>query len=112
MTSGTTEARSQTESPGALQAKPRVAGGVDFDETSRRLLELLQEAFPLVERPYEALGSQLGLSEAETLQRLAEAQDAGVIRQICAIYDTKALGYSSALVAMRLPEDRLADGAP
>ncbi len=111
MTSGTTEARSQTESPSAVQAKPRAAGGVDFDETSRRLLELLQEAFPLVEQPYEALGSQLGLSEAETLQRLAEAQDAGVIRQICAIYDTKALGYSSALVAMRMPEDRLVDGA-
>ena len=102
MTRGTTE---------AIQAKPHAAGGVELDEATRRLLELLQEAFPLVEQPYEALGAQLGLSEEDTLARLSEAKTAGIIRQICAIYDTKALGYSSALVAMRLPDDRLADGA-
>jgi DNA-binding Lrp family transcriptional regulator len=104
-------AEATSASASGSEAKPRAAGGVAFDDTSRQLLDLLQEAFPLVERPYEALGATLGLTEAETIERLTEAQDAGVIRQICAIYDTKALGYSSALVAMPLPEERLADGA-
>lgn len=79
-----------------------------FDETSLRLLDLIQDRYPLVARPYQALGAELGLSEAETLRRLAEARAAGVIRQVCAIFDTKALGYSSALVAMHVPPERLA----
>lgn len=107
----TAAARPDETTGGRIEAKPRAAGGVDLDDTTRRLLDLLQEAFPLVERPYEALGGELGLSEAEVIERLRAAEEAGVIRQICAIYDTKALGYSSALVAMRLPEERLADGA-
>lgn len=107
----TAAARPDETTEGRIAAKPRAAGGVDLDDTTRQLLDLLQEAFPLVERPYEALGSGLGLSEAEVIARLCAAEAAGVIRQICAIYDTKALGYSSALVAMRLPEGCLADGA-
>ncbi|MEX2374276.1 MAG: AsnC family transcriptional regulator [Dehalococcoidia bacterium] len=87
------------------------ATGVEFDATSRRLLDLMQEDFPLVDRPYADLGAHLGLTEAETLTRVREARDAGVIRQICAIYDTKALGYSSALVAMQVAPERLAHAA-
>jgi len=87
------------------------ATGVEFDAISRRLLDLMQEDFPLVERPYAALGARLDLSEAETLARVREARGAGVIRQICAIYDTKALGYSSALVAMQVAPERLAHAA-
>lgn len=87
------------------------ATGVEFDATSRQLLDLMQEDFPLVDRPYAALGERLGISEAEALERLREARAAGVVRQICAIYDTKALGYSSALVAMSVAPERLARAA-
>lgn len=87
------------------------ATGVEFDATSRHLLDLIQEDFPLVDRPYAVLGERLGISEAEALERLREARAAGVVRQICAIYDTKALGYSSALVAMRVESERLARAA-
>jgi siroheme decarboxylase len=87
------------------------ATGIEFDETSRRLLDLMQEDFPLVERPYAALGERLGISEADALARVREARAAGVIRQVCAIYDTKALGYSSALVAMQVAPERLAQAA-
>ncbi|RLT42865.1 MAG: Lrp/AsnC family transcriptional regulator, partial [Chloroflexi bacterium] len=74
----------------------------ELDATTRHLLDLMQDHYPMVERPYAALGEQLGLTEAEVLEHLAQARSAGVVRQICAIYDTKALGYSSALVAMRV----------
>ncbi|MEX2445823.1 MAG: AsnC family transcriptional regulator [Dehalococcoidia bacterium] len=85
----------------------RVARATPFDDTSLRLLDLLQDHYPLVERPYAALGEQLGISEEETIARLQEARAAGVIRQVCAIYDTKALGYSSALVAMQVAPEQL-----
>lgn len=81
--------------------------GPPLSETTRALLDLMQDEFPLVARPYEALGARLGLTESEALAHLAEARAAGVVRQVCAIFDTKALGYSSALVAMRIAPDQL-----
>jgi DNA-binding Lrp family transcriptional regulator len=95
----------------AATPRPGAAGRVEFDELTRRLLDVMQEEFPLAERPYEALGARIGVSEADALRRIREARDARVIRQICAIYDTKALGYSSALVAMKVPDGRLAQAA-
>jgi DNA-binding Lrp family transcriptional regulator len=79
----------------------------ELDATTRHLLDLMQDHYPMVERPYAALGEQLGISEAEVLERLAQARAAGVVRQICGIFDTKALGYSSALVAMRVAPEHL-----
>ncbi|MFA7249820.1 MAG: Lrp/AsnC family transcriptional regulator, partial [Dehalococcoidia bacterium] len=79
----------------------------ELDATTLHLLDLMQDHYPLVERPYQALGEQIGVSEDEVLGRLAQARSAGVIRQICPIFDTKALGYSSALVAMRVAPEHL-----
>ena len=79
-----------------------------LDEMTSLLLNELQDRYPLVERPYAEVGARLGISEEETLRRLKEARTAGVIRQVCAIYDTKALGYSSALVAMHVEPELLA----
>ena len=86
---------------------PARRGGPVLSDTTRALLDLMQDEFPLLARPYEALGARLGISEDETLAHLAEARAAGVVRQICAIFETKALGYSSALVAMRIAPDQL-----
>lgn len=91
-------------------ALPR-PNGLELDATSRALLDLMQEDFPLAERPYAILGERLGLTEADTIERVQQAREAGVIRQVCAIYDTKALGYSSALVAMKVAPERLAHAA-
>ena len=78
-----------------------------LDEMTSRVLNELQDHYPLVERPYAEVGARLGITEEETLRRLVEAREVGVIRQVCAIYDTKALGYASALVAMRVAPERL-----
>ena len=82
-----------------------------LDERTRALLDVMQEAFPLDPRPYAVMSQRLGMDEVEVLARLADARAAGVVRQICAIYDTKALGYSSALVAMEVASEQLAHAA-
>ena len=84
---------------------------IQLDETDRRLLNRIQEDFPLCPEPYGALGAALGLGAAEVLARIARLREAGIIRQISAIFDTRALGYRSTLVAMRLPPERLEAGA-
>ncbi|MBX8635688.1 MAG: Lrp/AsnC family transcriptional regulator [Thermoplasmata archaeon] len=82
-----------------------------IDGTDRRLLNEIQWEFPLVRRPYLALGRKLGLSEEVLMQRIEHLREIGVIRQINAIYDTRRLGYSSTLVSFSVEEDRIDDVA-
>ena len=103
----TSAAEPANETPESTTARPLPA----MDDLTAQLLNELQDHYPLVERPYAEIGDRLGISEQQTLERLREAREAGIVRQICAIYDTKALGYSSALVAMRVPADRLEQAA-
>ena len=86
---------------------PATAPNSLLTEQARNVLNELQDHFPLVERPYAEVGRRLGLTEDEVLTYLREARAAGVVRQVCAIYDTKALGYASALVAMRVAPEQL-----
>jgi siroheme decarboxylase len=84
---------------------------VVLDDVDRRLLDALQRAVPLDARPFAALGNSLGISEAEVLSRLQRLRaPGGVIRQISAIFDSRALGYESCLVGAQV-DDRHIDQA-
>ncbi len=82
----------------------------DFDA---QLLNLIQRELPLVARPFEQLARQLGCPQQQVLDRLSalRAPPQPVIRQISAIFDTKALGYRSSLVAARVDSDRIEQAA-
>ena len=82
-----------------------------MDDRDRQLLNLIQTRFPLVSRPYRGLGQLLGESELEIIERVRRLRSERIIRQISAIFDTKALGYKSSLVAMRVPSERLGEAA-
>ena len=56
-------------------------------------------------------GERLGLSEADTRAHVAHVKDAGVLRQLSAIFDTRALGYGSSLVAAQIDPDRIDEAA-
>lgn len=83
----------------------------DLDGLDRALLERMQVAFPLVPRPFAALGEGLGLSEPEVLARVHQIKEAGIIRQIGAIFDTRRLGYQSTLVAFHAKDGELEEVA-
>ncbi len=82
-----------------------------LDAIDRRLLNLIQKGFPLVVRPFAAMGEQLGISEEDALTRARQLKEAGIIRQISAIFDSRRLGYSSTLVAMDIREEQIEDAA-
>ena len=84
-------------------------GTQNGDAFTTRLLDLLQVDVPLVERPFAAIAARLGVREDDVLDRVNELRAAPrpVIRQISAIFDSKALGYQSTLVAARVPEASL-----
>ena len=83
----------------------------DLDLTDRELLNSLQSSFPLVEEPFDRLGSALDMASSEVISRIRVLKNKNVVRQISAIFDTRRLGYQTVLVAMRLPDDKLDDGA-
>ncbi len=80
---------------------------MDTDSIDARLTGLLQTDFPLVSRPYAALGTCLGVSEEEVIGRVAQLKEKGIVRQVSPVLDARRLGIQTTLVAMRVPEKRL-----
>ena len=79
----------------------------ELDPIDRVLLERLQSDFPLIARPFAAVGQALGLSEGEVLGRVRHLKEINILRQIGAIFDTRRLGYQSTLVAFHVADDML-----
>lgn len=77
-----------------------------LDQLDKEILDAVQKDIPLVAQPYKVIADQLGVSEEEVLERLRNMKG-NVIRQMSAIFDTKALGYQSSLVAAKIAPDKL-----
>jgi siroheme decarboxylase len=75
---------------------------VPLDDFDKRLLNEMQGSFPIVARPYAAVAQALGVDEATVLRRVQELISDRIIRQVTPIYDTRALGYGSMLVAAKV----------
>jgi DNA-binding Lrp family transcriptional regulator len=90
-----------------VSAPPKVrsrkdGAAVRLDDLDRRLLNLMQGSFPLEPRPYAAVAREAGISEEETMARVERLVNDRIIREITPIYDTRALGYASMLVAAKV----------
>lgn len=64
-----------------------------LDETDRRLVRATQAGLPLAPRPWDLLGSELGIEGAEVRRRIGDLLARGVIRRIGAVPNHYALGY-------------------
>src|SRR5436190_4179134 len=73
-----------------------------LEDVERRLLNLLQGSFPLEPRPFASVARAASLNEDEVLARTRQLLDDRIIRQLTPIYDTRALGYGSMLVAAKV----------
>lgn len=74
---------------------------------ARLLLSALQSRFPLIAEPYAALGQEIGWQEAQVRERIAAWQESGLVRRLGAVFDSRRLGYQSALLAAKVPEERV-----
>jgi DNA-binding Lrp family transcriptional regulator len=73
-----------------------------MDELDSRILHQLQHDFPLCEKPYEVIAERLDISGDELWCRVQRMLDDGVIRRMGASFDSKKLGFSSTLAAVRV----------
>lgn len=72
-------------------------------DLEQHLLAIIQDAFPLEERPYQVLADQLGSDEQSVFAAVEGLRNSGVIRRIGGVYDSKALGFISRLCAGKVP---------
>ncbi|HEX2468768.1 MAG TPA: Lrp/AsnC family transcriptional regulator [Solirubrobacterales bacterium] len=89
----------------APQPKVRSRKGgaaVPLDAVDKRVMNLLQSSFPLDPTPYATLAGEAGLDVDELMSRTQRLLDQRIIREITPIFDTRALGYESMLVAARV----------
>jgi DNA-binding Lrp family transcriptional regulator len=87
----------------ASKVRSRKGGSaVPIDETDKQLLNLLQGRFPIARRPFAAVAEAAGLTEDEVLGRTSRLLEQRIIREITPIFDTRALGYESMLVAAKV----------
>jgi siroheme decarboxylase len=91
----------------AMSATPKLRSRKDgaaiaLDDLDRKLLNLMQGSFPIAARPYEHVASLANVEAAEVMSRVQRLLDKRIIRQVTPIFDTRALGYSSMLVAAKV----------
>lgn len=79
--------------------------GPDLD---LRLLNDYQRNFPLVSRPFASIADDLGVTEAEVIERYAGLQAAGLITRVGAVVRPHALGVST-LAAVAVPAEEVDD---
>ena len=73
-----------------------------MSELNQHLLAIIQDGFPLVERPYLHLAEMLNVSEQEAFDAVEMLRASGVIRRIGGVYDSKKLGFISRLCAGKM----------
>jgi siroheme decarboxylase len=95
----------------AVAAVPKVrsrkdGAAIPLDDLDKRLLNLMQGSFPIVERPFAAVAEAAEVDESTVLEKVQRLVDERIIREVTPIFDTRALGYTSMLVAAKVdPEN-------
>jgi DNA-binding Lrp family transcriptional regulator len=88
------------------KARSRKDGAaIPLDETDKRLMNLLQSSFPLDPEPFALVASEAEMELEDVLVRTQRLLDERIIREITPIFDTRALGYESMLVAAKVDAD-------
>ena len=88
------------------KARSRKDGAaIPLDEADKRLMNLLQSSFPLDPEPFALLASEAEMDLDDVLTRTRRLLDERIIREITPIFDTRALGYESMLVAAKVDSD-------
>ena len=75
-----------------------------MNELDYQILQILQNDFPLSQRPYETISEKLKIPCEQLFERLQSLMADGVIRRVGASLDSRKLGYHSTLVAISIEE--------
>lgn len=79
-----------------------------IDELDKKVISLIQGDLPVDPRPFAIMAKQIGISEAQFVDRVRNLKDRGVIRRFGATLRHQEAGFSSnAMVAWLVPDQRI-----
>lgn len=81
---------------------------VTLDALDKRLLNRLQDGFPISERPFAEVAQELAIDESTLIARVEALLAAGVLSRFGPMYHAERLGGGLTLAAMRIPPEDFA----
>lgn len=78
----------------------------ELSDTDRAIINRLQRGLPVVERPFEEVAAELGISEYVLIKRLQALLDDGVLSSFGPMYDSASPGGATRLAALAVPQAR------
>ena len=82
---------------------------MELSDIDHRLISALADGLALVEQPYRAIGLELGLDEAEVIERVRRMVERGIIRRFGIIVRHRELGFcANAMAVWDIPDDAVA----
>lgn len=77
-----------------------------MDELDCRIVDTLQNGFPVCERPFLALAGELGTTEDELIARIDRLLDDGTLTRFGPLFQVERMGGAFTLAAIEVPEER------
>lgn len=77
-----------------------------MDDIDKAIINRLQQGLPICESPYRYVAEQLGVAEAELLERLQNLLNQGVLSRFGPMYHAEQMGGALTLAAMKVPAER------
>ena len=93
--------------PDLATQPPRLPPGIELEDA--RLIDRLQRQLPLTERPFADVAAELGLPEAQLIERLGRLLASGVLTRFGPLFHIERAGGQFILAALAVPEPRYAE---
>ncbi len=77
-----------------------------MDDIDRDIINHLQHGFPICDSPYQKVADELGLTEAELIERLEKFLSDGVLSRFGPMYHAETMGGALTLAALQVPEEQ------
>lgn len=77
-----------------------------LDELDRRIINRLQDGFPLASEPFAEVANELGCAAQDLIARVIVLRETGILTRFGPFFDAEAMGGAFCLCAMAVPADR------
>lgn len=78
-----------------------------MNDIDRKLLNIIQNDFPIESRPFRSIGERLKISEEECIGVLKKLSAEGILRAIRAVISWNKIGISTVLIGMNVDQECL-----
>ena len=77
-----------------------------MDECDKKIINHLQDGFPVCESPYHVIATELGLTETVLIERLGNLLKTGLLSRFGPMYHAEKMGGALTLAAVKAPQQR------